>query len=52
MWDEAVRESAQYAKARGLDPEGVSPLVIKKNPGKPIRKAFVITTVENYYGLS
>lgn len=51
MWEEAVREAAQYAKARGLQPEDVNPVVIKKNPGKSIRKAFVITTVENYYGL-
>jgi len=51
MWDEAVREAKQYAKARGLSPETINPVVIKKNPGKSWRQAFVIVSLADYYGL-
>lgn len=48
---EAEREAANYAKHRNLDPDLVEKVVVVKRRGKSWRKAFVLTTVEDYFGL-
>jgi Holliday junction resolvase len=50
--DEAERERLNYAKHRGLDPDRVESIVVVKRRGKGWRKAFVLTTVEAYFGLA
>ncbi|MFF4528204.1 hypothetical protein ACFY1P_02930 [Streptomyces sp. NPDC001407] len=49
--DEAMRERANFAGHRGLDPDLVDSVVVVKRRGKSWRKAFVLTTVEEYFGL-
>ncbi|WP_217129353.1 hypothetical protein [Streptomyces sp. AC558_RSS880] len=49
--DEAERERLNFAKHRGIDPERVESIVVVKRRGKGWRKAFVLTTVEAYFGL-
>ncbi|MER7109668.1 hypothetical protein [Streptomyces sp. NPDC000229] len=49
--DEAQRERLNFAKHRGIDPDRVESVVIVKRRGKNWRKAFVLTTVEAYFGL-
>lgn len=49
--DEAERERLNFAKHRDIDPARVESLVIVKRRGKNWRHAFVLTTVENYFGL-
>jgi len=44
---EAHRESANYATARAL-PEHPTPILIVKNPGKSIGKAFVVQYLEDW----
>jgi hypothetical protein len=48
---EAEREAANYAKHRNLDPDLVEKVVIVKRRGKGWKQAFVLTTVEDYFGL-
>jgi Holliday junction resolvase len=49
--DEAARERVNFAKHRGLAPESVDSIVIVKRRGKSWRKALVLTTVEDFFGL-
>ncbi|WP_282703772.1 hypothetical protein [Streptomyces sp. CC219B] len=49
--DEAERERLNYAKHRGIAPDRVESIVVVKRRGKNWRKAFVLTTVEAYFGL-
>ncbi|MGW0895910.1 hypothetical protein ACWD0G_02765 [Streptomyces goshikiensis] len=49
--DEAARERLNFAKHRGLDPHQVDSIVVVKRRGKGWRSAFVLTTVEAYFGL-
>ncbi|MEU2342637.1 MULTISPECIES: hypothetical protein [unclassified Streptomyces] len=49
--DEAEVERVNFAKHRDIDPERVESIVIVKRRGKNWRKAFVLTTVEAYFGL-
>ncbi|AFU62090.1 hypothetical protein D854_gp52 [Streptomyces phage R4] len=48
---EAIVERENFAKHRGLDLEDVESIVVVKRRGKGWRKAFVLTTVEDYLGL-
>ncbi|MGW5130905.1 hypothetical protein [Streptomyces sp. NPDC004135] len=48
---EALVERENFAKHRGLDLEDVESIVVVKRRGKGWRKAFVLTTVEDYFGL-
>ncbi|AFO10901.1 hypothetical protein ELB20_35 [Streptomyces phage phiELB20] len=48
---EAIVERENFAKHRGLDLENVESIVVVKRRGKGWRKAFVLTTVEDYLGL-
>ncbi|WP_438470813.1 hypothetical protein [Streptomyces asiaticus] len=48
---EMEREVENFAKHRGLDPAKVDGVVIVKRRGKNWRQAFVLTTVERYFGL-
>ncbi|MEU0674448.1 hypothetical protein ABZ330_16410 [Streptomyces sp. NPDC006172] len=48
---EALVERENFAKHRGLDLENVESIVVVKRRGKNWRKAFVLTTVEDYFGL-
>ncbi|MGW0861319.1 hypothetical protein [Streptomyces sp. NPDC002611] len=48
---EALAERENFAKHRGLDLEDVESVVVVKRRGKNWRKAFVLTTVEDYFGL-
>ena len=47
---EAHLEAGHYAAARRLDPLTVNGLVVIKARSKPIREAFVVTTLESYFG--
>lgn len=47
---ESEVEAANYAKARGLDPDTVWPLAVWKRTGKPIGQALVITTLDALLG--
>ncbi|RPF45764.1 hypothetical protein EDD96_2328 [Streptomyces sp. Ag109_G2-6] len=49
--DEAERERLNFAKHRGIHPDQVESIVVVKRRGKGWRKAFVLTTVEAYFGL-
>ncbi|MCC2278870.1 hypothetical protein LKL35_26080 [Streptomyces sp. ET3-23] len=49
--DEAMRERENFAKHRGLDANLVDSVVVVKRRGKSWRKAFVLTTVEEYFDL-
>lgn len=49
--DEAERERLNFAKHRGLPLDCVDAIVVAKRRGKNWRKAFVLTTVEAYFGL-
>ncbi|MEU5433802.1 hypothetical protein AB0G73_10535 [Streptomyces sp. NPDC020719] len=49
--DEALTERENFTKHRHLDPDLVDAIVIVKRRGKNWRKAFVLTTVEDYFGL-
>ena len=44
-------ERANYAKHRGLDEMDVDGIVVVKRRGKNWKQAFVLTTVEDYFGL-
>ncbi|WP_031513738.1 hypothetical protein [Streptomyces sp. NRRL F-5123] len=48
---EAERERLNFAKHRGLDLDDVESIVVVKRRGKNWRKAFVLTTVEDYFDL-
>ncbi|MEU8133215.1 hypothetical protein [Streptodolium elevatio] len=48
---EAITERKNFAKHRGLDLEDVESIVVVKRRGKGWRQAFVLTTVEDYFGL-
>lgn len=48
---EAIAERENFAKHRGLDLDDVESIVVVKRRGKNWRKAFVLTTVEDYLGL-
>lgn len=45
---EAKREAANYARARGLDPATVMPVVVVKRRGKGTGEAFVVTTLDEF----
>ncbi|MFE7480041.1 hypothetical protein [Streptomyces sp. NPDC057552] len=49
--DEAMRERENYSRHRGLDSDAVESIVVVKRRGKPWRRAYVLTTVEDYFGL-
>ncbi|MEU7030028.1 hypothetical protein AB0A60_25525 [Streptomyces sp. NPDC046275] len=49
--DEARRERLNFAKHRGIDPDLVDSVVVVKRRGKNWRQAYVLTTVEAYFGL-
>ncbi|MGP3686263.1 hypothetical protein ACTVZO_16410 [Streptomyces sp. IBSNAI002] len=49
--DEAERERLNFAKHRGIEPARVDSVVVVKRRGKGWRKAFVLTSVEAYFGL-
>ena len=48
---EAIKERVNFAKHRRLDVEKVESVVVVKRRGKNWRQAFVLTTVEDYFGL-
>ncbi|MFF3249755.1 hypothetical protein ACFYWP_01825 [Actinacidiphila glaucinigra] len=48
---EAIAERENFAKHRGLDLDDVEAIVVVKRRGKNWRQAFVLTTVEDYFGL-
>ncbi|HZW98519.1 MAG TPA: hypothetical protein VFF10_00530 [Trueperaceae bacterium] len=48
---EAEKERVNFAKHRSLDLADVEAVVVVKRRGKNWRKAFVLTTVEDYFGL-
>lgn len=48
---EAIVERKNFAKHRGLDLDNVESIVVVKRRGMGWRKAFVLTTVEDYLGL-
>ncbi|WJN62660.1 holliday junction resolvase [Streptomyces phage phiScoe10] len=48
---EMETEVAHFAAHRGIQPHKVDGVVIVKAYRKPWRKAYVITTVERYFGL-
>jgi Holliday junction resolvase len=48
---EMETEVGHFAAHRGIDPSRVDGIVIVKAYRKPWRKAYVITTVERYFGL-
>lgn len=48
---EAEVERAAFARNRGLDDSMVDSVVIVKRRGQGWKKAFVLTTVEDYFGL-
>lgn len=45
---EAEREAANYAKARGLDPANVFPVVVVKRRNRPIGDSYVVTTLSSF----
>ncbi|MEU2111499.1 hypothetical protein [Streptomyces sp. NPDC019507] len=49
--DEAEVERLNFARHRDLDPFDVDSIVVVKRRGKNWRKAFVLTTVENFFEL-
>ncbi|MFC0622797.1 hypothetical protein [Kribbella deserti] len=49
--DEAHLEANHFAEHRGLDVDDVEGIVIVKRRGRGFRKAFVLTTVEDYFQL-
>ncbi|MFI0985003.1 hypothetical protein [Streptomyces exfoliatus] len=49
--DEAERERRNFAQHRDLDPRDVDSIVVVKRRGKGWRKAFVLTTVEDFFEL-
>lgn len=48
---QAELEAKHFAENRGLPPERVMPIAIVKRRGCNWRKAYVLTTVEHYFGL-
>jgi Holliday junction resolvase len=48
---EMEAEVGHFAAHRGIDPSKVDGVVIVKAYRKPWRKAYIITTVERYFGL-
>lgn len=48
---EAEVERANYAVKKGLPLDRVDSIVIAKRRGQPWSKAYVLTTVEDYFGL-
>ncbi|MFI5840521.1 hypothetical protein ACIA8K_12515 [Catenuloplanes sp. NPDC051500] len=48
---EAEIERANFARHRGLSLDLVDGLVVVKAPRQPIRKAYVLTTLERYFDL-
>lgn len=49
--NEAIAEKGNYAKHRGIDPDGVRGIAIVKRRGHNWRKGYVLTTVEDYFRL-
>lgn len=45
---EAEVEAVNYAKARGLDPETVMPIVVVKRRNQPVEKSYVVTTLAQF----
>ncbi|MGW1836986.1 hypothetical protein [Streptomyces sp. NPDC002067] len=48
---EAETERRNFARHRGLDPAAVDAVVIVRRRGASWRRAYVLTTVENYFEL-
>ncbi|WP_234024967.1 MULTISPECIES: hypothetical protein [unclassified Streptomyces] len=48
---EAEKERGNFARHRGLDPSDVDSVVIVRRRGASWRRAYVLTTVEAYFGL-
>ncbi|MFI1799877.1 hypothetical protein ACH427_21330 [Streptomyces sp. NPDC020379] len=48
---EALKERANYAKHRGLDPDDIDAVVIVRRRGANWRDAYVLTTVEEFFRL-
>lgn len=48
---EAEVEAKHFAKHRNLSEDDVDKIVVVKRRGQSWRKAFVLTTVEDYFGL-
>lgn len=46
---EATVEAQNYAKARGLDPGRVMPIVVVKRRNKPISEAYVVCTLQEFF---
>ncbi|MGV9312570.1 hypothetical protein ACWDR0_10280 [Streptomyces sp. NPDC003691] len=49
--DEMEREVAAFARHRGIDVRRVDGIVAVKRRGKPWHQAYVLTTVDRYFGL-
>jgi Holliday junction resolvase len=47
---EAEVERENYAAKRGILPDDVMPVVVVKRRNQPIEKAYVVTTVEQFFG--
>ncbi|MDH6462033.1 hypothetical protein M2302_002208 [Micromonospora sp. A200] len=48
---EAEAEWLNYAKHRGISPTEILPIAVVKRRGANWRKAYVLTTVEHFFGL-
>lgn len=49
-WDEAVTEAANYAKRRGLDPAGVTPVLVVKRRMRGAGDAWIVQPSPSFYG--
>ena len=47
---EATVERRNYCRARGIDVSGVMPLAVIKRRGKGIGEAYVVTTLDEFFG--
>ena len=48
---QAIKERNTFAERRGIHPDDVQALAIIKARGKPWHQAYVLTTVEDYFGI-
>lgn len=49
---EAEDEAGNYAKHRGLDPADMVPIAIVKRRNHSVSKAYVVMTVDTFFGIS
>lgn len=47
---EMLVERDNYARARGIDPRDVLAVSVHKRPGKSIGDAYVVTTLDEFFG--